>query len=97
LTGQGLELLEEAIVESVWSGQVTASEIPLVTSPRHKQALSQALEHVVAAQSAHQAGAWSDLIAIDLTAAVNALGQITGQTASDELLETIFANFCVGK
>ena len=74
-----------------------SSEAPLVTSPRHKEALSRALDHVVAARSGHQAGAWPDLIAIDVTAAVNALGQITGQTASEELIETIFANFCVGK
>jgi tRNA modification GTPase len=97
LTGQGLEWLEEALIQMVWSGQVTASEAPLVTSPRHKEALSQALDHVVAARAAHQAGAWSDLVAIDVTAAVNALGQITGQTASEDLIETIFANFCVGK
>jgi len=97
LTGQGLERLEEAIVELVWSGQVTASEAPLVTSPRHKEALNRALDHVVAARAAYRAGAWSDLVAIDVAGAVNALGQITGQTASEELIETIFANFCVGK
>jgi len=97
LTGQGLARLEEAIVELVWAGQVTASEAPLVTSPRHKEALNRALDHVVSARAAHRAGAWSDLVAIDVAGAVNALGQITGQTASEELVETIFANFCVGK
>jgi tRNA modification GTPase len=38
-----------------------------------------------------------DLIAIDVTAAVNALGEITGETATDDLLEVIFSEFCVGK
>jgi tRNA modification GTPase len=97
LTGQGLGSLEDAIVDMVWSGRVSASEAPLVTSPRHKEALSRALDHVDAAQSSHKAGAWPDLIAIDVTAAVNALGEITGQTASEDLIETIFANFCIGK
>ena len=97
LTGEGLEALEEAIVETVFSGRVAASEAPLVTSPRHKEALRRALDHVDAARTAHRAGVEVDLLAIDLTAAVQALGEITGQTASEDLVETIFANFCVGK
>jgi tRNA modification GTPase len=97
LTGQGLETLEEAIVETVFSGQVAASDAPVVTSPRHKEALSRALDHVNAAHAAHQAGQLVDLLAIDVTAAVNALGEITGQTASEDLVETIFSSFCIGK
>jgi tRNA modification GTPase len=38
-----------------------------------------------------------DCAAIDLTAAANALGEITGETAGDDLLETIFSRFCIGK
>jgi tRNA modification GTPase len=97
LTGEGLEALEGAIVETVFSGQTMACEAPLVTSPRHKEALNQAFEHVEVAYSAHCAGISADLVSIDLTAAVNVLGEITGQTASDDLVEKIFINFCVGK
>jgi tRNA modification GTPase len=97
LTGQGLEGLEEAIVEAVFSGQVEPAQAPVVTSPRHKEALNRALDHVIAAHAAHQAGQLADLVAIDLTAAVSALGEITGQTASEDLVETIFAKFCIGK
>jgi len=97
LTAEGLEDLEEAIVESVFSGQVTAAETPLVASPRHKEALNRALDHVGAARDAYRSGELADLVAIDLAAAVNALGEITGQTASEDLLDTIFSNFCVGK
>jgi tRNA modification GTPase len=97
LTGQGLETLEEAIVEAVFSGQLAASEAPVVTSPRHKEALSRALDHVHAAVAAHQAGQLVDLVAIDVSAAVSALGEITGQTASEDLVETIFSTFCIGK
>jgi len=97
LTGAGLEKLEEAILETVFSGQVVASEAPMVTSPRHKEALTRALEHVQAAHASHQADLVADLVAIDLMAAINALGEITGQTASDDLLETIFGTFCIGK
>jgi tRNA modification GTPase len=97
LTGEGLGALEEAIVEAVFSGDVVASESPLVTNPRHKEALNRALVFVQAAHAAHYADATADLVSIDLTAAVNMLGEITGQTASDDLMETIFASFCVGK
>jgi tRNA modification GTPase len=97
LTGQGLERLEEAIVDAVFSGQVQSAQTPMVTSPRHKEALNRALDHVIAAHSAHQAGQLPDLVAIDLAAAVGALGEITGQTVSEDLVETIFANFCIGK
>jgi tRNA modification GTPase len=97
LTGEGLEVLEEAIVETVFSGKAMASEAPVVTSPRHREALHRSLDHVSAALAAHRAGTTADLVAIDLTAAVNALGEITGQTASDDLVDTIFGNFCVGK
>ena len=97
LTGQGIEALEEAIVATVLSGQVAASDLPVVSNPRHKERLSRALEHVGAALAAAQAGLTADLVAIDLAAAVHVLGQVTGQTTSDDLLENIFGSFCIGK
>jgi tRNA modification GTPase len=97
LTGEGLEALEAAIVETVFSGQTTASEAPAVTNPRHKEALNRALEAIRAAAEAHHMGISPDLLSIDLVTAVNALGEITGQTASDDLVETIFSSFCIGK
>ncbi len=81
LTGQGIDALEEAVVETVLSGQVTASDLPVVSNPRHKERLSRALEHVEAALAAARAGLTADLVAIDLAAAVHALGQVTGQTS----------------
>jgi tRNA modification GTPase len=97
LTGEGLAELEQAIVELIFSGEVIASNTALVTNPRHKQALEAALGHVRSAMQADGDGSPVDLIAIDLTAAVNALGEITGETATDDLLEIIFSEFCVGK
>ena len=97
LTGEGLEELEQAIVELIFSGKVMASDTALVTNPRHKQILQAALDHVRSALEAHSAGSPVDLLAIDVTAAVNALGEITGETATDDLLEVIFSEFCVGK
>lgn len=97
LTGEGLGELEETIVEVVFSGQVLASDELLVSSPRHKSILKRALHHVASAQDAYTQGMPADFVAIELTAAVNALGEITGETVTEDLLETIFSQFCVGK
>lgn len=97
LTGEGLDALEEAIVDQVLSGQVITSNAPLVTHPRHQDALARAHASVEAAQAALGEGLPADCVAIDLTGAVNALGEITGQTVTDDLLETIFGKFCIGK
>jgi tRNA modification GTPase len=97
LSGEGLDVLEQALVETVLSGRVTASEAPMVTNPRHKEALERALDHVRAAGAAHGRGELPELLAIDLSAAIQALGEITGQAAGEDLIEAIFSNFCVGK
>ena len=97
LTGEGLPLLEEAIADLIFRGQVITSDLPLVSSPRHQEALSRALGHLRDSLRAQESGMPADFVAIDLTAAVNALGEITGETTSEDLLETIFSNFCIGK
>jgi tRNA modification GTPase len=97
LAGTGIERLEEAIIELVSGGRVTLADTPLVSNPRHKALLQQALQHTQAASAAQTAGLSPDLVAIDVRAAVDALGEITGETASEDLLNTIFSKFCIGK
>jgi tRNA modification GTPase len=101
LTGAGIDALESAIEEVVFAGQVIASDAALVSHPRHRDVLRRAVKHVDAAISARptggQAGLPVDLLSIDLAAAINALGEITGETVSETLLETIFGRFCIGK
>lgn len=97
LTGEGLDMLEAAIIEAVFSGRVLASDALLVSNPRHKNALQRAHEHVVAARRTYAQGLPADFVSIDVMAAINALGEITGETLHEDLLETIFSNFCIGK
>jgi len=97
LTGEGLTDLENGMVNSVLGGRVITSDASLVTNPRHKEALLRAKEHLDQAQTAIGESLPDDFVTIDLTAAINALGEITGETVTEELLETIFSRFCIGK
>jgi len=97
LTGEGLDLLEEAIVQTVLCGRAQASDLPLVSNPRHCALLDRALAHVTAAQEIHRTESGADLLSVDLRAAVNALGEITGETAGEDVLDAIFSSFCLGK
>ncbi len=97
LTGEGLSALEAAIEATVFSGQVQTSELPAVSNPRHSAILHRALGQVVAAQHTLSEHGTADLLAVDMAAAAGALGEITGETVSEDVLETIFSNFCLGK
>jgi len=97
LTGQGLNDLEKDVVTQVTGGRVVTSDTPLVSNPRHKALLVQAAEHTRAAIEAQQAHLSPDLVSIDVREAVDALGEITGEAASEDLLNTIFGRFCIGK
>jgi tRNA modification GTPase len=97
LMGEGIEQLEAKMVEAVMGGKVSTCDDILVSNPRHKACLEQALSYLDQALAGLASNMTDDCITIDLTAALDAIGEITGETVSDELLETIFSNFCIGK
>ena len=97
LTGDGLNDLENAMVDSVLGGEIPTSDAMLVTNPRYKEALQRAEGYLTHARQTAQEDLPDDFITIDLTAAINALGEITGETVTEELLDTIFSRFCIGK
>jgi tRNA modification GTPase len=96
-TGQGLAELEEALVDLILGGQAVFGEEVLITSVRHQAALRAAAEHLDTAQHALDEGLPLDFVSIDLDAAYHTLGEVTGETASEDLLEHIFSEFCIGK
>jgi tRNA modification GTPase len=97
VTGTGLANLEETVAELVLAGKTLQSESVLVTSARHQEALRRAAEHLKASLVPLEQGLPLDFVSIDLRAAYDALGEVTGETASDDLLERIFSEFCIGK
>ncbi len=95
-TREGLEALEETIAQLVLGGQTAAGDV-LVASARHRDALRRANESLEAATTTLENGLPLDFVAIDLRTALEALGEITGETATADLLDRIFAEFCIGK
>ena len=97
LTGEGLEDLELALIAQVTGGQVVTPDTPMVSNPRHRALLVQAADQVRAAINAQAQQLSPDLVSIDVREAVDALGEITGESATQDLLNTIFSKFCIGK
>lgn len=95
--GTGLSELEDKIVNMVLGGQATASDTVLVASVRHKQALEKAASHLVEAINGLSENVPLDMVSIDIRSAWEDLGEITGTTSTEELLDRIFADFCIGK
>ncbi len=96
-TGDGLGILKWALASLVRSGRVEASPCDLLLNARHREALRNAREALDRASQAVGEGMGEEFAAADLRAAHDALGAITGHVAPDDLLDRIFAQFCVGK
>ena len=73
------------------------SQQTVLTNARHAEALTRAKRLLFSALEARQAGVPPDVAAMDAREALQALGEITGQTLSQEVIHTIFSTFCVGK
>ena len=92
--GRGVEAIKEAMLAAV---EPQSMQQVLLSNPRHYDALrlvQQALGHV---QQALGDGVPADLIAVDLRDALYHLGTITGEVASNDILDNIFSRFCIGK
>jgi len=96
LNGYGLNELKDKIKQLFFHGQVEAKDY-MVTNRRHKEALMRANEKMHAAKTAIDQGISLDLAAIDLNASWNYFGEITGDTLSEDLVDKIFSDFCIGK
>jgi tRNA modification GTPase len=97
LTGQGIETLKDAIKELVWSGEIKAEMLEVMINSRHQDALNRARAAALRAANTLRGGQTLELAAMELRIAVNAVGEIVGKTATEDLLDTIFSQFCIGK
>ncbi|RPH80260.1 MAG: tRNA uridine-5-carboxymethylaminomethyl(34) synthesis GTPase MnmE [Nitrospiraceae bacterium] len=96
-TGLGIEMVKSALRAQLVSGGFEAAESVTVTNVRHRDALRRAGESLGQALESVQCGMAGELISIDVRAAADALGEITGAITTDEILGRIFSEFCIGK
>jgi len=96
-TGEGLKELKDRIKEVAMSQAHFDGDSLLVTSSRHRDALEKTLNHVEAALNGLMSGLTGDFLAIDLRAALQSLGTITGEITNEDILDSIFSRFCIGK
>lgn len=96
-TGEGIEALKDRIRDQVWSGEIRAENLQLMVNARHRDALARAKEATEKTVEALAAGLSLELAAMDLRIAVNTIGEIVGKTSTEDLLDRIFSQFCIGK
>jgi tRNA modification GTPase len=97
LTGEGMDSLADAIERAIWGGSVHSGMFEVMINARHQDALLRARETLERAAAALQTEAHLELVALDLRAGTQAVGEIVGQTATEDLLDRIFRQFCIGK
>ena len=97
VSGQGIEALKDAIKSLIWAGEIKAEMLQVAINARHQDALNRARFSVQAATTALATDATLELVALDLRIAANAVGEIVGKTTTEDLLDSIFGAFCIGK
>lgn len=97
LTEGGITELEEAIKKLFFTGEIDAGDATYVSNTRHIALLHQAANALDAVIEGVEAGMPVDIVQIDMTRAWDLLGEITGDSVQDELLDQLFNQFCLGK
>ena len=94
-TGKGIKNIEKEIFRKV--KKQDTEEGVLITNLRHKQLLKKCLNNLEMVQRLAEKGEPEDKILVELDSAKNNLGEITGETITEDILDKIFSKFCVGK
>jgi tRNA modification GTPase len=96
LTGSGLDVFRHTLLTVVGAGP-QERDLPALTNMRHADLLTQARDAMRRAETAASLNAPEEFVLVDLTEARRLLEEVTGTRTSDDVLEHIFASFCIGK
>jgi len=96
-SGRGIEALKDAIKTLAWSGDIQAEMLQVMINSRHQEALGRARAATQRTVAVLRAGDTLELAAAELRLGVNAVGEIVGKTTTEDLLDSIFSQFCLGK
>ena len=97
LTGAGIEQLKDTIKEMIWSGEIKAEMLQAMINSRHQDALRRARTAILNTINGLRTDQTLELVAMELRIGVTAVGEIVGKTTTEDLLDSIFSQFCIGK
>ncbi len=97
LTGKGIDNLFKLLKEKAVGSKSYSEKTAIVTNQRHFNSLQKAKENLQNAQNSISQKMTGEFISVDLRNAESALGEIIGKVTSDDILNNIFAKFCIGK
>ena len=93
----GIEDFENAVKELFFHGEISTDNEIMITNVRHKEALQETLNSLIQVKKSLEAEMPEDFYSIDLMSAYSSLGKIIGEEVEDDLVNEIFAKFCMGK
>jgi tRNA modification GTPase len=97
LKGDGIEDLKEMIVSCALTLKRDQTQGVILSSLRHKDALTRAKRSLSLAKDSLQKDLSPEFVALDLKAGLDAIGEVIGKTVTDDILNKIFSEFCIGK
>ena len=97
LDGTGIEDLKDSIMKMFYGGDLSFNDEVVITNVRHRQCLIDAGKSLDLLLESLEMGLPEDICSIDLTDAIDHLGEITGETMREDLIDEIFGKFCMGK
>lgn len=97
MSGTGVDELKRMIVSTAAGSPSADGRVGFITSRRHVEALTKTQRHIAEAVSATRDGMTPEFVAADVRMAIDAISEITGEVTTDEILNSIFSSFCVGK
>lgn len=95
--GTGIDVLQDEIKRLFFEDKITSSDDIMVSNIRHIEALRRAIAALESAISDLEVGIPLDLVEVDLNICIDELGNITGKTTTEDVLDRIFSEFCIGK
>ena len=97
LKGQGITEIEDAVEDLVYGGEIVQKESMMVNNVRHIELLQQAVKSLTDALHMSERREALDFIEVDVKNAYERLGEIIGETVSDDIINEVFSRFCLGK
>ena len=96
-SGKGAEELEEFIRDKFYNKEIEYNDQVYITNIRHKRSIEEAIESIDLVLQSIDNGMAEDFLSIDLVNAYEFLGEIIGESPDEDIINTIFAKFCMGK